>query len=872
MAEKRTLIPLMQDLHNLDLLLTKLDPPRWHNGLVSRHRLMNQFDRVIKPGITLLNAPAGFGKTLSVAGWLHSRSIKAAWLTLDTADNDPQCFWQYMLTALGRSIPGLKQRLAARYAYNNHFDPELFAASFINELSGKASALTIVLDDIHLIIESKTLAEIAMLIDRLSDLDIRMILIGRHIPSELTRSSKICSRTYSIDSDSLRFDYDEINELLSVQNITLSQQEVRIVESKTEGWAMGLMLGLRTLQQQQSRVGFIEAFKGSSQLMSGFLSDEVFSQWDPSTREFLLKTSVLDRMTIPLCNAVTGRKDSHKILKELSKENTLVIPLNNRKGWYRYHHLLATFLKSRMSEEGIDDFKELNYAAAEYYERNHLMDAAITHYLKGRHYTRAVELIEKTAPQMVRDGKRLVTLKRWLQRIPNDLISGNALLLITEGWVHLLEDRKEEAETAVFKAESLKPMKEIEAELHSLKANLALQNGQFDQAAFMIKKAVDQPHFNNIFKGAAKSLSESEAGLSLLAGRIGFYGNISLFRTDHGWLSERLSDCQYETGGGLDVIQAEIHYELNEIDKAIPILMKGLGDASEENLWSVKLPAMVLLAKVMRAKGDLDGSIIQLRQAADQLKKEGQRQRHHRMQAYLARVEMEAGSQGAAELWLEKNSPDISESTTELNHMEKMIKAIILMHQRKHELASIELLSVKAYMEKECRLIGLAETLNLLAICSLENGNGEAALNYARESVVIGNEQGYTRLYVDEGIRLLPVLKHLQKKMRRDQEDCSDLCEYAASLILEIRKHIKKLPQRKTHQMDNQLDELIEPLTIREMTVLKCLTKEMSNQEISDQLQISISTVKVHTRNIYGKLAVCNRTQAVTTAREMKLV
>ncbi len=881
MEKNQMYITLLQQPMHQELLLTKLELPAWHEGFVSRPRLMSELCRIIQPGITFVSAPAGYGKTMAIAEWVHKTKIPAAWFTLDRADNDPQLFWTYLMTSVSKTIPGLEGKFTHLMRGNSQQNPENLLDAFLNELGNGSNPIAIVLDDIHTIKAQLVRGILIDMIDKLPQSNIRLILLGRKDPVDWVRSVKVNGKMSHVRVELLRFEREEIREFLVLNHLESNHQLLNLLESKTEGWIMGMVLAVRYAQKYQPQ-GLVNVFRGGNQLLFTYLADEVFLKWDKETQDFLLKTSILDRMTVPICNEMTGRRDSGEILTKLSEDHSLVICLNQSKGWYRYQKLLTYFLRYRLFTTKKDQVKVLYKKAGDFYAANKILHEAIHYYLKGRWYQKAADLIDEAAPDMLNESKQVSTLRKWIIQLPERILLDNPQLFLVQGCISLLEQDNKSVEPIIKKVECIldaqgknsTSSKDVMTEnsLVAFKMIVAIYSGRFQKALGHMEELDHNITDSYVITSVVKLLARRETEPSLLRSWLGLGGNLKLIEDNPRWSLLSMKWFNQESYGGFEVLQAEIHYEKNELDQAAPLLMQGLQKSSENQAWGIYVPGINLLSKILIATGNVREAKINASHAMEQLKKDSQRLRAQHIESLVALIDIRIGNIDGANGWMQHKGLALCEPVSMNNLFEKLVRCRILLQQKRAEQASLELVQLMEFVKRENRLVNLVEIQILKSICNYLMNDSSAAMHCFEEAMDIGYQQGYLRIFIDDGDLLLPIMKQYKRKIKQKHQYDRWEMAYLDNLIKKTTIHCRQLLKDELNKQGTGNHALVESLTERELQVLRCLSHEMTQKEVAQQLGVSVSTVKVHTRNIYGKLQVCNKSQAVAAAKDLKLI
>jgi LuxR family maltose regulon positive regulatory protein len=436
------------------LLETKLHVPRWRRNLVARRRLSEHLSRGAESALTLVSAPAGFGKTTLLAEWLtvaaaDGRSV--AWLSLDQRDNDPALFWTYLVAALNTGAPGggagVLSLLQPPQPPN-----EAGLVALLNDLDAISDDVVLVLDDYHVIDARDVQDAMAFLLEHLPP-QIHLVIASRTDPPLPLARLRGRGELAEIRAADLRFTPGEAAEYLNeVMGLVLTAADVAALEGRTEGWIAALQLAALSMQGREDTAAFIDGFAGDDRYIVDFLAEEVLQRQPEHVQHFLLQTSILDRLSGPLCDAVTGQDGGKAKLTALERGNLFLVPLDDRRRWYRYHQLFADVLHARLLDEQPDDVPELHRRASAWYEQNDEPSEAIRHALAAQDFERAADLVELAIPAMRRSRQEAAVLG-WLELLPDEVVRvrpvlsvGFAGALLAGGEYEAVEARLRDAE------------------------------------------------------------------------------------------------------------------------------------------------------------------------------------------------------------------------------------------------------------------------------------------------------------------------------------------------------------------------------------------------------------------------------------------
>ncbi|NUM46905.1 MAG: helix-turn-helix transcriptional regulator, partial [Anaerolineales bacterium] len=476
---------------SIPLLTTKLYIPPPREEAVARVRLMTHLERGKTRPLTLVSAPAGFGKTTLVSSWVRGYGVRASWVSLDEGDNDPARFWLYTLAALQTHHPDLGQEVFALLQTAQPPTADLILSLLINELAALPEPLTLILDDYHVIENQVIHKGLMFLLDHLPA-QLRLLLATRGDPPFALARLRARGQLAEIRIADLAFTPDETRVLFNEKmGLEICEEDVAALDARTEGWAAGLQLAALSLQGKQDVRGFIQAFTGSHAYIVDYLAEDVLLGQPDEVQTFLLQTSILAQMNAPLCDAVTGRKDSAAMLERLRQKNLFVIALDEARQWYRYHHLFAEVLRHRLQTASSPvSVTELHARAGHWFEQANLIEEAIRHAFFAQDLARAIVLIETYGEKWIRRGENQ-TAYSWLQQIPETHLLTHPRLCIIYALVLLWMHRLEEAGRYLTAAEhEIAPTQtHLKGQAFATRAFLALRQGQYDHTLALIEQA-----------------------------------------------------------------------------------------------------------------------------------------------------------------------------------------------------------------------------------------------------------------------------------------------------------------------------------------------------------------------------------------------
>ncbi len=379
------------------LLATKLYIPPLRSAFVQRPRLVHKLNAGLKGKLTLISAPAGFGKTTLLSACAQKCDKPIAWLSLDQGDNDPKRFLNYLIAAIQQVNPEIGRGIQVSLQSTQNLEIEFYLTSLINEISEQGDPFAVVLDDYHLITEPKIQDRLIYFVENLP-ISMHLIISSRSDPPWPLARFRVRGELTEIRSQDMRFTEEEAAEFLNnAMGLTLSPADIAVLESRTEGWIAGLQMAAISMSGRDDISGFIQSFTGSHRFVIDYLMEEVLEQQTPDIQEFLLKTSVLERLNSELCNVIFNRDNSQSVLNELEQKNLFLIPLDDERRWYRYHHLFSDLLRNHFRQTHPDEVVRLHKKASVWYERNNLLSDAIEHALAANDIKQIIHLTKELA-------------------------------------------------------------------------------------------------------------------------------------------------------------------------------------------------------------------------------------------------------------------------------------------------------------------------------------------------------------------------------------------------------------------------------------------------------------------------------------------
>jgi LuxR family transcriptional regulator, maltose regulon positive regulatory protein len=908
------------------ILATKLYIPPPPPKVVLRARLIERLNEGLSagrtPGLTLISAPAGFGKTTLVSEWVAGCGRPAAWLSLDEGDSDPTRFLTYLVAALRTAAPKLGEGvLEVLHASQSQPPPtESILTALLNEITTLPGNLILVLDDYHVIDSRPVDDALTFLVEHLPP-QMHLVITTREDPALPIPRLRARSQLIELRAADLRFTPFEAAEFLNqVMDLNLPAEDVAALEDRTEGWIAGLQLAALSMRGHQDVAGFIQAFAGDHRFIVDYLVEEVLQRQPEAVRSFLLQTAILDRLNGPLCDAVTGLPGGKARLETLQRGNFFLIPLDDRRHWYRYHHLFADVLHMHMVTEQPDQVPALHRRASEWYEQNGSAADAIRHALAGGDFERAADLIERALPAM-RQSRQESTLLGWLQALPDELLQYRPVLsvhyagtLLQSGQLNGVEARLRDAERWLELPADMRerPIFVDEEDFHRLpgsvamyRAGLALVRGDVADTMKYARRTLElAPEADYFLRGAASALlglaswtnGDLETAHRTFADgmahlqRVGYIsdaigGSIALadIRITQGRLHEAMSiyerGLQLATEKGMPGLRgtadmyvgmSELHREYNDLETAMKHLLSSqeLGEFAgfPQNPYRWR----VALARIRASQGDLDGAL-DLLQEAEHLYVSDFFPNVRPVAAIKARIWAAQGRSAEALGWAREHGLSAEDDLSYLREFEHITLARILLARYRSDRTDKAIREAIGLLERLLntaeeggRLGSVIEILVLQALAHHAQGDLPAALLPLGQALRLAEPEGYARMFLGEGP---PMAQLLHEAAGR-----GILPDYTGRLLGAFEAEGQRHPGESPLLTPPSSQPLIEPLSQRELEVLRLFKTELSGPEIARELTIALSTVRTHTKSIYSKLNVKNRRAAVKRAAELNLI
>jgi LuxR family transcriptional regulator, maltose regulon positive regulatory protein len=937
------------------ILATKLYIPPPRSKIVLRPRLIERLNEGLSASrkLTLISAPAGFGKTTLVSEWVAVCERPVAWLSLDEGDNDLVSFLIYLVTALQSIDSNIGEGMLGVLQAPQPPSTESILTALLNEITTIPDHFILVLDDYH-VLDSKPVDEaLTFLLEHLPP-QIHLVIATREDPPMPLARLRARGQLTELRLADLRFTPAEAAEFLNrMMGLDLSPGNISALEARTEGWIAGLQLaalalqGSLSMQGQPDTTSFIQSFTGSHRYILDYLVEEVLQRQPERVSSFLLQTSILDQLCGPLCDAVTGQMDGKEMLKTLEQGNLFVIPLDAQRQWYRYHHLFADVLQEHLKGTQPERVSVLHRRASEWYEKNGLPQDAIRHALAAGDFAQAADLVELAMPAMNR-SRQFATLLGWLKAIPDELVRLRPVLstwyasvsmscgelegvelrlLDAERWLDTTADMHERPESLAGRmiVVDKEEFRRVPGMIAIIRAGLALARGDMPETVKNARRVLDlAPEDDHLMLGGAASqlglaawtsgdldtarrmTAEGMANLRLggyTSAAIGGAIVLADIQIAQGCLHEAMTTyeraLQWATEPGAPALAVQgaadmyvgmssLHREHNDLKTAMQHLLTSQALGELAGLKQNPYRWCAAMARIREAQGDLDDALDLLDQA-ERLYDGAFSPNVRPIATRKVRVWVAQGRLGEALGWAHEQGLSVENEISYLHEFDAITLARVLLFLYQSDRADRSIQEAMGPLERLLKAAeerggkgSVIEILVLQAIAFATQGDLPAALKPLQKALTLAEPEGYVRMFVDEGPPMSQLLLEaasrgimpdytgkLLRAFEAEQPGSAGKSPLPTPIAV-LPEGPRRSPRPTGERGDGE--PLTEPLSQRELEVLRLFKTELSGPEIARELVIALSTVRTHTKSIYSKLNVNNRRAAVKRAAELNLI
>jgi LuxR family maltose regulon positive regulatory protein len=861
------------------LLHTKLSRPVARASWVERPRLIELLQRSMQGRLTLISAPAGFGKTTLLSQWLRCTDRAVVWVSLDEMDNDPVRFWRYAAEALAPLMEPASAETFKQFSYTlPSMSTSAFLDAFVHQLQAIPHPVALILDDYHTLTEQKIHDSLVYFTEH-KPRHVHLLIASRAEAPFPTSRWKVQEELTVITAAQLQFTLEEADSFCRAHSVALEPIHIEQLYRQTEGWVAGLQLVSISLRSETNPDLLIDNFKGSHREVADYLFQEVVAKLPEDIRQFIQRTSILERLDAKACEAVADRTDGAAMLERIKARNLFLLPLDDHDIWFRYHPLFAEFLRARFRRNDPTQWRDAQLAASRSLASRGLLDEAIDHALAAEAFDLAESLLARNAANVLKRGE-FPTLLRWLDSFPSpselssEMALLHAFLLVVEGQLDNAGRRLLGLEKRFLAMEPGEARQQLQSGLLFVKSNLLFTGGEFEQWFAFTSGILDDilPH-NPFYYNFNYNLSEPLVRRTAF----GMKGSMS---QDTERIGKLFTDVLEKHGWGdslinLYVVQslAEGFYEWNRLEDCQKLLFKTERASRLKLVPGLYVPNRITQAKLYWAAGQRALAYETLDEANRFLAKLPESRWITYLHAAKARLLLLEGGVPSAKKELAKLRISAKDKPTYHREYEYLTLAQLLGSQRKETEALRLLELMKPQANREESLIGLVEIGLLQAELYDRMGQRQTAMRALHEALEIGEANGFARSFLDGGERTSKLLA--KYRAYREQERWQPVRHQEEAGVTDAYVHrlLSLLAERQTEENEApSRTVLVEPLTRAEIRLLDLIRQGASNKKIAEKLALSEGSVKVYTSRIYGKLGVSSRTQAVLAAQRLGLL
>ncbi|PYI56900.1 LuxR C-terminal-related transcriptional regulator [Paenibacillus flagellatus] len=871
------------------LLPTKLHVPENPPVLVTRGRLYGRLSEALRCRLTTVVAPAGYGKSTLVGSWLRSAQARFGWVSLDKGENDRLRFWTYVAAALDRTFSEPEEANEGERLSSEPLSAERAASRLIARLSERRETTVLVLDDYHTIDSELIHSDLYRWIGRLPA-HVHVCVLSRvNVPFPVA-AMRVGGTLCEIGMSELRFTDDEIASFWTGRTGTMPDEPLlRQLASRTEGWAAMLQLAVLSLPRSGDRAGARPPITGRHRHVADYMLEELFDGLDDELKRFLVSTSILERMNDSLCAAVTADAGKRACLSELERQGLFLIALDEERCWYRYHHLFADFLRSRLAGEAEADVAALHARAAEWFEANGLIEEAIHHAIEGGAYGNAADWLERHASIWLK-RRETTTMRNWLDRMPGEEAE-RPLLLMLRVWTELMSGRYERVQPTIVGMRAMLRRLEAEGEA-ALAVRLreevdiadnfcAILSGNFERALTLIKRyeARDDLPSRDVPILLGHGIELNEGTVPFIRGKMGFDGRVSHAGTYHrsyGHFLAKNDLLDFPYTAYQQAAMGEVLYERNRLDEAYASVKEAVRLGWTFGVLGAYVPAVICMADVLAAEGRREESGATVERAIRSMES-----RHMQTTRWYDKLEAKRARQRAAigdaetarswtASWLAKDAGEAGDAPAPVTDYERLACARTLMEQGGLDAAKAQTEALLRSARGAGNVMTELHALLLDAEIAWLRRRTEESAASLRAALRIGQAEGYVRSFADAGPFVLEALGGARGgEAKRDGRFDGIAPAYIRTIVEAFDAGgSASAPSASPPAIPRRPDAL----TARETDVLRLMARGLANKEIAARLVLTEGTVKLHLHRIYGKLQARGRVQAIREAERLGLL
>ena len=894
------------------MLLTKLHAPSAGSDTIHRSGLFERLNQGLNRKLILISAPAGFGKTTIVSDWINHHEIPTAWFSLDKGDNDPAVFLNYMISGIQNINREFGKSALELLKSPKEPNAESITSLLINDILSINQDFVLVLDDFHLISSSEILLIVTYLLENIPD-NIHIVISSRSDPNLPIAKLRSQDQLVELRSSDLSFSANDISVLFNKKfKIKLSSEDIYSLETKTEGWIAGLQLAALSMQGYEDTSAFIEAFAGNNRYIMDYLIEEVLRIQSDDIKEFLLKTSILEQISTPLCNAVLNRSDSQLIIEKLEKNNMFVFPLDAERNWYRYHHLFADLLKQRLLLDEKSTIKELHRKACEWFEQNNMHELAIEHALESNDYAKSIQLLGEIVERKWENGLHSAIMN-YGELLPDDLVKKNPDFCLYYSWILIAAGQTQKAEPFLASAEKItrKRINDHDLSQQDVQYNKKLLGKLAVAFAYLYSNEEYSEKIFDYCKTAMENLSEDDPfwfswawfsyGISYFStGELAESNKAFIKALEYGKKSGniyltstiviRLAESEQQLGhyksaykrctdllalmnergysqlskaewtyAALYFIMGISHFTWADMDRAYENIKIAYGLCKSGKDIYLNIFILMFYSFLLKMREDI-GADEKVDELEDIMKR-------HSIPPFLTSMVIgwkiyillrDDRIDQANDVILEYGlTPDKEKSHA--NESAYQAYARLLLIQHKLDEAEPLLEELYALADTGQRIERLIELKLLYTLLYKLRNDREKAIAELIEAMEFASEEDLLSYFLFNVDHIQDLIEEVFKIQATAKTNIPDSFIDKLKFVLAKNKRFGK-------------SNLESKLSTRELDTLKLIAEDLTNQEIADKLFISLNTVKTHLKNIYLKLEVNNRTKAVSKAKKLEII